>query len=132
MRIYITHCSHKKDDALRGTGISVPPDQLYTAQSLQRFMRRCRSTGVHWAIFSDLYGVWFPKESHLWYNKDPGKVTEPEFRSLLNDFATKLSSFGEIRFYHNPGRFHALYRRLIDETSLADRVQLISHLEDIG
>ncbi|RLI76514.1 hypothetical protein DRP04_12570 [Archaeoglobales archaeon] len=61
-RIYITHCSAKKDDCLRGTGIKVTPDKLYTATPLQRFVERCKEKGVEWAIFSDKYGVVFPWE----------------------------------------------------------------------
>ncbi len=38
-RIYITHCSAKKDDSLRGTKKKVTPDKLYTANLLQRFVK---------------------------------------------------------------------------------------------
>ena len=60
-QIYITHCSAKKDDRCRETRETVTPDLLYTAKPTQRFMERCKATGVRWAIFSDLYGVWFPE-----------------------------------------------------------------------
>ena len=31
MRIYITHCSHKKNGSLKGTDVAAPPQELYTA-----------------------------------------------------------------------------------------------------
>ena len=60
MRIYITHCSARKNDALRKTGEKVTPDKLYTSPRIQRFMHACMDRKVQWAIFSDLYGMWFP------------------------------------------------------------------------
>jgi hypothetical protein len=105
-RIYITHCSHKKDDRYKGTGEAVSPDSLYTATLTQRFLTRCKARGVRWAIFSDLYGVWFPEVRHQWYNKDPSKVTEAELAKLIRDFDDTLASYSEIFFYYNPGRFH--------------------------
>jgi hypothetical protein len=59
-----------------------------------------------WAIFSDKYGVWFPREKHAWYKKDPDTVSEEEFEQLASNLAEKLADFSEIWFYHNPGRFH--------------------------
>jgi len=131
-RIYITHCSAKKDDSLRNTGRKVTPDRLYTAKPTQRFMKRCREMQVEWAIFSDLYGVWFPDVEHEWYKKDPDKVTEEEFLALLRDFEEKLRDYDEICFYHNPGRFHPLYRRLLNETGLKNKITLFSHLKEIA
>jgi hypothetical protein len=131
MKIYLTHCCAKKNDAPKGTGRKVTPDILYTATPTKRFMRRCRQTGVRWAIFSDLQGVWFPDVEHEWYEKDPGSVTDREFEALLRDFESKLRPYSEIYFYHNPGRFHRLYSRLLEETSLRERVVKISHLSDI-
>lgn len=129
MRIYITHCSAKKDDSLKGTAKKAPPAALYTAKPTQRFMNRCMREGVQWAILSDLYGVWFPDVEHEWYEKDPDCVTECEFEHLLRDFETKLRGYDEVWFYHNPGRFHGLYRRLIQRTSL--RITKFTHLSDI-
>jgi hypothetical protein len=131
VRIYVTHCSAKKDNSLRPTGRKVAPDTLYTATPTQRFMNRCKRTRVRWAIFSDKYGLWFPEVGHEWYEKDPGKVTDHEFQVLLADFGSKLVDFDEIFFYRNPGRFHPLYKRLVRETSLRDRIRLISHLSEI-
>jgi hypothetical protein len=91
MRIYMTHCSAKKKDSLKDTSEKVFPDELYTAEPTQRFMNRCKEMSVKWAIFSDLYGVWFPDVKHEWYEKSPGKITEDEFAHLLTDFEDKLS-----------------------------------------
>jgi len=133
-RIYITHCAAKKDDSLEGTGRRVTPDLFYAATPTQRFMRRCRERGVRWAIFSDYYGVWFSGEPREWYGDDvgdPDRVTEQRFRELLTNLDEQLQDFDEIYFYHNPGRFHRLYKRLLMETALKDRVIMITHLRDI-
>ncbi len=130
--IYITHCSAKKDDSRRNTEEKVPPSELYTATPTKRFMQRCEQEGVAWAILSDRHGVWFPNERHKWYEKAPDSVTEIEFGALIVDFEGELATYDPICFYHNPGRFHPLYRRLIRENRLADRVILFSHLSEIG
>jgi len=130
-RIYMTHCCAKKDDSLRYTGRRVPPDRLYMATPTQRFMDRCKEKQVNWAIFSDLYGVWFPDVEHEWYEKDPDTVTEEEFENLLDDFDDKLQKYDEIWFYYNPGRFHSLYERLLQETGLRDRVTRFTHIREI-
>lgn len=131
MRIYLTHCSAKKDDSLINTGKKVTPDKLYTANPTQRFMSRCKGKNVNWAIFSDLYGVWFPDIEHEWYEKSPNRVTEPEFKNLVNEFDQKLTNYDDIWFYHNPGRFHSLYKKLLQETKLKDRVKLFTHISEI-
>lgn len=66
MRIYLTHCSATKDDALKGTDRKETPDRLYTATPMHRLMRACRERKVQWATFSALYGVGFPHEEHEW------------------------------------------------------------------
>ena len=131
MRIYVTHCSAKKDDSLRYTCNKVHPDKLYTATPTQRFMNKCKEKQVIWAIFSDLYGVWFPDIKHKWYEKNPNTVTDKEFSQLKRDFEQKLRDYDRICFYHNPGRFHPLYKRLLRETNLKDRITLFSHLKEI-
>ena len=131
MRIYITHCSAKKDDSLKHTGKKVTQDKLYTATPTQRFMNKCKEEQVKWAIFSDLYGVWFPNVDHEWYEKDPDTVTEQEFENLVNDFDQKLREYDEIWFYYNPGRFHPLYDRLLQKTILRDKVKRFTHIREI-
>ena len=130
-RIYITHCCLKKDAGLRESGLAATPDRLYTAVTTQRFMTACAGAGVDWAIFSDLYGVWFPTVTHPWYEKDPGKVTPGEFQLLLDDFDKELEPYQEIRFYY-PGRLHPLHKRLLESSRLRPRVQLFSKKAEIA
>jgi hypothetical protein len=130
MRIYITHCCAKKNDSLKYTGTEVFPEQLYIATPTKRFIRRCKDKQVKWAIFSDLYGVWFPDVRHQWYEKNPDKVTEEEFNHLLWDFEEKLTGYEEIWFYHNPGRFHKLYKRLVVTTKLTN-IHMFSHIDEV-
>ncbi len=131
MKIFIAHCSAKKDNSLKNTGRKVTPDKLYTATPTQRFMNRCKEKNVRWAIFSDLYGVWFSDIEHEWYDKGPDTVTESEFRILVSDFDQKLKDYDEIWFYHNPGRFHHLYRRLLEETGLKNKIKCFTHIKEI-
>lgn len=130
--IYLTHCSAKKNLSLKGINKCVTPDDLYTATPTQRFMKRCMENNVNWAIFSDKYGVWFSNEKNAWYEKNPNKVTPDEFKNLVNDFNEKLKDCDEIWFYHNPGRFHILYKQLLEETALKEKIKLITHLEQIS
>ena len=131
MKIYLTHCSAKKDNSLTNTGRKVTPDKLYTATPTQRFIRKCLDKEVTWAIFSDLYGLWLHGEEHEWYEKSPDTVTEEEFNILLNNFDDKLRQYDEIWFYYNPGRFHPLYKRLIQETKLKDKIKRFTHVREI-
>lgn len=43
----------------------------------------------------------------------------------------KLCGYEQILFYYNPGRFHQLYRRLLEETRLKNKINMITHLNDI-
>jgi hypothetical protein len=95
-RIYVTHCSHKKEERYRATEEAVTPDLLYIAKLTQRFMTKCKQRGVPWAIFSDLYGGWFPEVRHKWYEKPPDTVSEVELSALLRDFDEKLIPYSEI------------------------------------
>jgi hypothetical protein len=134
-RIYLTHCSAKKDMALQNTGKKVTPNRLYTAKPTQRFMHRCIESGVRWAIFSDHYGVWFPEIEREWYGDDvgnPNRVTESRFLRLVENFDDSLKGFDEIFFYFNPGRFHPLYTKLLDKSALKGKIRLMSHLSEIG
>ena len=110
----------------------VTPDELYTATPIQRFINQCRNREVNWAIFSDKYGVWFPGIGHEWYEKNPGKVTEEEFNRLVDGFNKVLSQFDEIHFYYNPGRFHNLYKRLLESSELKTKIKPFTHIEEIS
>jgi len=127
MVIYVTHCSAKKKKAQA----LMLPDELYTSRRIQAFMKQCKYAEVNWAIFSDLYGVWFPTVRREWYEKSPDSVTEEEFKSLLKDFNEKLRSYTSIYFYYHPARFHRLYRRLIERSSLKERISLIRSVSHI-
>jgi len=131
MRIYLTHCSAKKNSSLKYSGKKVTPDKFYTATPIRRFMEQCEKKKVKWAIFSDLYSVWFPKIKHKWYEKPPDKVTEREFKKLLKYFERRLRDYDEIYFYHNPGRFPCLYKILLRETKLRNKITLFTHLRGI-
>ena len=131
-RIYVTHCSASKDPYYRDSGLPTTPDRLYTSSHLQAFVQRCKTNDVRWAILSDRYGVWFPTEEHVWYEKDPSKVTPDEFKALLASFDDKLQPFQEICFYHqNPARIHRLYRNLLQVSQLKARIRLFSHIREI-
>lgn len=129
-RIYLTHCSAGKKRYPKGK--KVLPDQLYASGRIQQFMDQCKATGVKWAIFSDLYGVWFPWIRREWYEKSPDEVTDEEFGVLLSDFDGKLRKFKEIRFYHHPGRFHSLYRRLLKKSRLRGRIRTFKHYWEVA
>lgn len=131
MRIYITHCCAKKDDALKGTGMGVTPESLYKGERTKRFMETCNERRVRWAIFSDKYGVWFPDVQHEWYDKHPSCVSEKDFVRLVDDFDAKLKQFDEIWFYRDPEEFHPLYRRLLIKARLRDRVHQFRELGEI-
>lgn len=129
--IFITHCSAKKNEDFKGTNNKVTPDNLYTATPTQRFMNKCKNKKIKWAIFSDKYGVWFSHIPNLWYEKNPNKVTEQEFDELVRNFDESLRQFDKIYFYYNPGRFHKLYKRLLETSELKSKIKPITHLKDI-
>ena len=131
MRIYITHCSAKKDSSFKDTREKVTPDRLYSGRKIQNFIKICRTKQVNWALFSDMYGIWFPNEKHEWYEKSPDDVTEEEFRKLLENFNKKLQSFDEIWFLHNIEDFHPMYQRLVKETTLKSRIHLFVNTDEI-
>jgi hypothetical protein len=130
-RIYLTHCSARKDASLKDSSKRVTPDNLYTATPTQRFMKSCIDNNVQWAIFSDNYGVWLSNITNKWYEKSPDSVTDKEFHNLVADFNRKLRHFDEIWFYYNPGRFHRLYRKLLTKTKLKNKIRLFTHLNEI-
>jgi|SRR5438093_10043512 len=104
MRIYLTHCSAKKDTSLNGSNLKVTPDNLYTATPTQRFMKKCKDTGINCAIFSDELGIWFSDIKYGRHEKDPDKVRNEEFDKLVTDFDAKLSAYDDIWFYYNPSQ----------------------------
>ena len=124
MRVYLTFCSAEKNESLKNSGQKVFPEVLYTSQRIQSFMRRCKSANVYWAILSDQHGVWFSREKHAWYEKHPNSVSEEEFAALVTDFNDKLAGFDEIYFCPGTGekRVHFLYKRLLGENTLLDRI----------
>jgi hypothetical protein len=131
MRIYITHCSKRKDSSLRASGKKVTPNKLYTAPLTQDFMRKCIEEKVHWAIFSDLYGIWYPDIEHGWYEKDPDTITDQEFANLVSDFNQKLQHYDEVWFFYDPDRFHPIYEKLLQQTNLKERIKMFSDLNMI-
>ena len=131
-RIYITHCSGKKDVAYAGTKTKVTPDKLYTAGFIQRLVRRCNQVGANWAIFSDEYDVVFPDVKIKWYDKSPNSINDEEYRSLLKNFIKKLSTYEEIWFYYIPARFHWRYRDLVRDAQKAGmNITLFSHVNQV-
>ncbi len=131
MKIFITYCSAKKNDPLRGTGKAVTPGELYVSGRVQGFIKKCEQAGVKWAVLSDLYGVWLPDERHQWYDKSPDEVSEEQYRGLLADFDQKLERYDQILFFYQPDSLHSLHRRLLQETCLKDRVAMFSDLRRI-
>ena len=127
----MTHCSARKDDSLKGTQKNVPPNRLYTSKRTQAFMQKCKEKKVYWAIFSDRYGIWFPYENRQWYEKNPDNVTESEFLELLRDFDTKLRKYTKIWFYYHLARFHRLYKRLLERSSLREKIKKFKHIKEI-
>jgi len=130
-RIYVTHCSGEKDDALRGTGRAATPEELYTSERFARFARACREAGVAWAVLSDKHGVWFADERCEWYEKAPEAVTESEFNALVESFDRRLAGLDNILFYHEPGRLHPLYRRIVAASALKGRVEFFTDITKI-
>lgn len=122
--IFFTFCSAKKNDALRDSGEEVTPDMLYTSQRIRSFVATCKAKKVLWAIFSDEYGVWFPDIKHKWYETSPDDAIS-DFPRLLSDFDEKMKNFGIIHFCPGVGgpRIHRLYRRLLRESRLKDRIK---------
>ncbi len=131
MKIYISHCSAKKEESLKYSKEEVYPFKLYTATPLKRFMKECQQKQVDWAILSDFYGIWFPNEKYIWYEKSPNKVSKEEFNLLLDNLNKRLSIYNEIWFYYNPGRFHQLYKKILNHTKLKNRIKMFTHLREI-
>jgi hypothetical protein len=130
-KIYLTHCSAKKNPLFEKSKKVTTPDKLYTATLTQRFIKRYKERNLKWAVFSDKYGVWFHDIKRGWYEKSPDTISKEEFNNLVIDFDRKLKIYDEIWFFYNPGRFHKLYRQLLSKTCLKDRIRLFTHLNDV-
>lgn len=131
MRIYITHCSAKKNTNYKKNNLLTTPDKLYTSKRIIRFINQCQLKSQKWAILSDKYGIWFPQEKHLWYELHPRNVTKEQLNKLIHNFDKSLSEFDEIWYYYNPAIFHSLYKKILKNTKLRDNVVMFSHLKDI-
>ncbi len=132
MTVFLTHCSKEKSETAKSTGEKLPPDKLYTDPGLLAFIQRCQQTGSRWAILSDKYGIFFPWESHEYYEKPPAAVTQEEEEAITADFHTRLAEFGEIYFYIRSETFHPFYQRVILNGPLAERVVFFEDLGQIG
>jgi hypothetical protein len=62
MDLYVTYCSGAKRDG------TYPPDLLYQSDRISRFIDNCNSQHLRWAIFSALYGFFFPNETKQNYD----------------------------------------------------------------
>ena len=131
VRIYLTHCSKEKDSTFKAPGKTATPDELYTDPEIQKFMIRCKETGVCWAILSDLYGVYQSDERYGWYEKHPDTVTQHEEDKIVQQFDRKLSRYDEIWFYIRAESFHRFYARVLKRTVLADGVRIFNDLDSV-
>ncbi len=131
MHIYLTHCCAIKNDSIKDTSKVLPPQALYLENYLQNFVQACQAKNATWAIFSDLYGIWFPSVQHAWYDKHPDTVTPSEFKALLFDFDKKLAPYETIYFYYETATWHPFYDRLIEAVGLRDRVVKFSDLGEV-
>lgn len=130
--IYLTYCTWDKDDQYRITGEKIAPNRLYQSRRIHSFVTTCKERYVEWAIFSDLYGVWFPDEQHEWYDKSPETVTKEEFIRLVDDFDRTLSEYQKIGFYVRHDTFHNLYKELVSQSRLVDRIEIFEDLSKVG
>ncbi|MDA4128228.1 MAG: hypothetical protein OK422_01995 [Thaumarchaeota archaeon] len=87
---------------------------------------------VSWAILSDKYGVWFPDEQHVYYEKKPDDVTNREFELLKRSFNDSLKNYREIWFYYDAGNFHPIFKRVVEETDLRQRIHKFNSLKQIS
>ncbi len=131
MRIYLTHCSKEKSAAAKASGLLLPPDGLYTDEGIQMFMQMCKKKGVDWAILSDHYGVFFPNEKHVYYEKPPDSVTPQAEAIIIAQFNERLAGYDEIWFYVRPDTFHPFYKRVMIESELAARIHFFQNTGEI-
>jgi hypothetical protein len=131
MRIYLTHCSKEKSLDAKASGLPVSPDILYTEAGIQEFMTACMHAGVTWAILSDNYGVLLPGDQRVYYEKPPATVTAEEELVIIHQLEQKLSSFDDIWFFVRTATFHPFYERVLNSSSLNDRITFFKDLNSI-
>ena len=131
MRIYLTHCSKEKSLDAKVNGLPAPPDILYTEAGIQEFMTACKHAGVTWAILSDNYGVLLPGDQRVYYEKPPSTVTAEEELVIIHQLEQKLSSFDDIWFFVRTETFHPFYERILNSSSLNDRITFFKDLNSI-
>jgi len=102
MSLYLTYCSAKKRKGIH------TPDNLYISDRISKFINRCTVLDVDWAIFSALYGLFFPREKKKDYNvtfrtdarywlriaviKDNAKLSPMESKTHISQLVKKLRS----------------------------------------
>lgn len=131
MRIYLTHCSKEKSLGAKTSGLQLPPDELYTEEGIRKFMHMCKKKGVDWAILSDHYGVFFPNEKHVYYEKPPANVTPAEEQVIIAQINLRLAEYDEIWFYVRPATFHPFYEHVLKGCGLAARIRLFTDISVI-
>lgn len=62
MKLYVTHCGEGKNPGV------LAPQEMYTSPRIQRFVQRCESHALPWAILSAKYGLFFPNERKPTYD----------------------------------------------------------------
>jgi hypothetical protein len=92
---------------------------------------RLRSLLTSYTLLPSVSVYGFLTVLNEWYEKDPNKVTEAEFSQLVREFNKSLGQFDGIWFYHNPGKFHKLYKKLLKKTELKNKIKLFTHLNQI-
>jgi hypothetical protein len=132
MRIYLTHCSKEKSATAKASGGSFSPLELYTEEGIQQFMNTCTHRGVNWAILSDHYGIFLPSDRRTYYEKPPATVTPAEEMVIIHQLEQRLSSYDEIWFYVRPETIHPFYERVLQSSSLHDRIILFQDLSVIN
>ena len=94
-------------------------------------MTICKQKGVHWAILSDNYGIFFPSDRRAYYEKPPASVTPEEELAIISQFEQTLSPYDEIWFYVRTETFHTFYERVLKMSAIASRVHLFEALQEI-
>lgn len=140
MKLFLTYCSWQKDDSIKNKPVLVGPDQLYTSERLQIFVKACTAANADWAIFSDKYGIWFPNEKKAWYDKSPDSVTPQELSRIVSNSVKSLEKY-QVYFFgdSNDPKFHPLYKEYIHRleangitVTVFDDLDIISELNTIS